>query len=167
MSLRLWQARRSSFGATSTSRRRSRAAWEAAAATAPRLSGPQTNCVVRVCVCVCVCVCVRARARAHAGMTACISGHVHSLQHWPTLCGLRQPSICACRAHACAHTHTHAHTHTGQPATEEELIEWGGELGSDVSFFLSRGTAYCTGRGEIIQHLPALPTPPGSFWVQI
>ena len=54
-------------------------------------------------------------------------------------------------AHARAHTHTLTHTHTGQPATEEELIEWGGKLGSDVSFFLSRGTAYCTGRGEIIE----------------
>lgn len=30
------------------------------------------------------------------------------------------------------------------------MIEWSGELGSDITFFLSRGTAYCTGRGEIM-----------------
>lgn len=36
----------------------------------------------------------------------------------------------------------------GYPATQEQLIEWGAELGSDISFFFSRGTAYCTGRGE-------------------
>lgn len=53
----------------------------------------------------------------------------------------------------------------GAPATEAQLIEWGAELGSDVSFFLSKGTAYCTGRGEIIQNLPALATPPGSMWL--
>ncbi|KAL9190869.1 hypothetical protein ACHAXT_000575 [Thalassiosira profunda] len=35
----------------------------------------------------------------------------------------------------------------GRPATLEQLIEWSGELGSDITFFLSRGTAYCTGRG--------------------
>jgi 4-diphosphocytidyl-2-C-methyl-D-erythritol kinase len=30
------------------------------------------------------------------------------------------------------------------------MVEWSGELGSDITFFLSRGTAYCTGRGEIM-----------------
>lgn len=30
------------------------------------------------------------------------------------------------------------------------MIEWSGDLGSDITFFLSRGTAYCTGRGEIM-----------------
>jgi len=53
----------------------------------------------------------------------------------------------------------------GSPATDAQLIEWGGELGSDVSFFLSCGTAYCTGRGEVIENLPPLQTPKGSFWV--
>jgi hypothetical protein len=33
----------------------------------------------------------------------------------------------------------------GEPASDAQLIEWGAELGSDVSFFLSLGTAYCTG----------------------
>ena len=38
----------------------------------------------------------------------------------------------------------------GRPASHEELVEWSGELGSDITFFLSHGTAYCTGRGEIM-----------------
>ncbi len=42
------------------------------------------------------------------------------------------------------------------PATLDQLIEWGGTLGSDVPFFLSRGTAYCTGRGEKVRPLPPL-----------
>ena len=29
-------------------------------------------------------------------------------------------------------------------------MEWSGDLGSDITFFLSEGTAYCTGRGEIM-----------------
>eukprot|EP00529_Nitzschia_sp_RCC80_P020506 CAMPEP_0113484750 /NCGR_PEP_ID=MMETSP0014_2-20120614/24128_1 /TAXON_ID=2857 /ORGANISM="Nitzschia sp." /LENGTH=404 /DNA_ID=CAMNT_0000378373 /DNA_START=40 /DNA_END=1251 /DNA_ORIENTATION=+ /assembly_acc=CAM_ASM_000159 len=38
----------------------------------------------------------------------------------------------------------------GRPASLEQMIEWSGELGSDITFFLSQGTAYCTGRGEIM-----------------
>jgi 4-diphosphocytidyl-2-C-methyl-D-erythritol kinase len=38
----------------------------------------------------------------------------------------------------------------GKPATLNEMVEWSAELGSDITFFLSRGTAYCTGRGEIM-----------------
>lgn len=45
----------------------------------------------------------------------------------------------------------------GQPATQEELITWSGEIGSDITFFLSTGTAFCTGRGEIMQELESLP----------
>lgn len=45
----------------------------------------------------------------------------------------------------------------GVPATDSELAQWGAEIGSDISFFLSRGTAYCTGRGEIIRELSPLP----------
>lgn len=38
------------------------------------------------------------------------------------------------------------------------MVEWSGELGSDITFFLSRGTAYCTGRGEIMTSIdPPLP----------
>lgn len=42
----------------------------------------------------------------------------------------------------------------GKVASYEKLCEWGSEIGSDVSFFFSTGTAYCTGRGEKIQILP-------------
>lgn len=39
------------------------------------------------------------------------------------------------------------------------MVEWSGELGSDITFFLSRGTAYCTGRGEIMSSIdPPLPS---------
>ncbi|XP_077218426.1 4-(cytidine 5'-phospho)-2-C-methyl-D-erithritol kinase [Tasmannia lanceolata] len=39
-------------------------------------------------------------------------------------------------------------------ATEEELQEWSGEIGSDIPFFFSHGSAYCTGRGEVVQDIP-------------
>lgn len=35
----------------------------------------------------------------------------------------------------------------------EDLIEWSGEIGSDITFFLSEGTAFCTGRGEKIEKI--------------
>ena len=39
------------------------------------------------------------------------------------------------------------------------MVEWSAELGSDITFFLSRGTAYCTGRGEIMDPIdPPLPS---------
>lgn len=38
----------------------------------------------------------------------------------------------------------------GQPASLAELIELGALIGSDVPFFFSDGTAYCTGRGEVL-----------------
>jgi len=44
----------------------------------------------------------------------------------------------------------------GHPVNEKQLAEWGSEIGSDVSFFLSLGTSYCTGRGEILEEVPAL-----------
>jgi len=34
-------------------------------------------------------------------------------------------------------------------ASEKDLQEWSGEIGSDIPFFFSRGAAYCTGRGEV------------------
>lgn len=45
---------------------------------------------------------------------------------------------------------------SGRPCTLEELAEFGAEFGSDISFFLSNGTAYCTGRGEKLEELPRL-----------
>jgi 4-diphosphocytidyl-2-C-methyl-D-erythritol kinase len=39
------------------------------------------------------------------------------------------------------------------------MVEWSGDLGSDITFFLSRGTAYCTGRGEVMDSIdPPLPS---------
>ena len=40
---------------------------------------------------------------------------------------------------------------SGRPATSEELMEMAAELGSDVPFFFSTGSAYCTGRGERVE----------------
>jgi 4-diphosphocytidyl-2-C-methyl-D-erythritol kinase len=41
--------------------------------------------------------------------------------------------------------------------SEEELCRWASEFSSDAPFFFSEGTAYCSGRGEILEHLPSLP----------
>eukprot|EP00607_Mallomonas_marina_P006072 CAMPEP_0182430066 /NCGR_PEP_ID=MMETSP1167-20130531/36488_1 /TAXON_ID=2988 /ORGANISM="Mallomonas Sp, Strain CCMP3275" /LENGTH=268 /DNA_ID=CAMNT_0024614677 /DNA_START=290 /DNA_END=1092 /DNA_ORIENTATION=- len=43
------------------------------------------------------------------------------------------------------------------PATIKELEQWSGDIGSDITFFFSSGTAYCTGRGELVTSLPPLP----------
>ena len=46
----------------------------------------------------------------------------------------------------------------GRPAAAEELLEWSGDIGSDISVFFSKGAAYCTGRGEIVEDVaPPLP----------
>lgn len=46
---------------------------------------------------------------------------------------------------------------SGADISNETLCDWGAELGSDVPFFLaSHGTAYCTGRGEIVRDLPEI-----------
>jgi 4-diphosphocytidyl-2-C-methyl-D-erythritol kinase len=42
----------------------------------------------------------------------------------------------------------------GCPASAQELEVWSAEIGSDITFFLSRGTCYCTGRGEILDPQP-------------
>jgi 4-diphosphocytidyl-2-C-methyl-D-erythritol kinase len=44
----------------------------------------------------------------------------------------------------------------GWPATLQQLQEWSSEIGSDVPFFFSQGSAYCTGRGEKVFNLPPL-----------
>lgn len=38
------------------------------------------------------------------------------------------------------------------------LASWSAEIGSDIPFFFSHGTALCLGRGEIVRNLPALPS---------
>lgn len=47
---------------------------------------------------------------------------------------------------------------SGRPLTGKDLLSLGAQIGSDVPFFLSSGTAYCTGRGEILEPfaLPAI-----------
>lgn len=52
---------------------------------------------------------------------------------------------------------------TGALVSQEQLMEWGASLGSDVPFFFSEGTAYCRGRGEQLDNLP--PLPKCSLWV--
>jgi 4-diphosphocytidyl-2-C-methyl-D-erythritol kinase len=47
----------------------------------------------------------------------------------------------------------------GLDYSEGDLLEWSGDIGSDISFFFSSGTAYCTGRGEIVRDMPALLDP--------
>jgi 4-diphosphocytidyl-2-C-methyl-D-erythritol kinase len=44
----------------------------------------------------------------------------------------------------------------GTRVSDTELRLWSSEIGSDVAFFFSLGSAYCTGRGEIVQDLPPL-----------
>lgn len=46
--------------------------------------------------------------------------------------------------------------------SDEELKVWGSFIGSDVSFFFSKGRAYCTGRGEQVLDLPSKK---GSLWL--
>lgn len=46
----------------------------------------------------------------------------------------------------------------GSPASNAQLLEWSGEIGSDISVFFSRGPAYCTGRGEVVEEV-APPVP--------
>lgn len=45
--------------------------------------------------------------------------------------------------------------------SREKLLELGGQLGSDVNFFLGpTGTALCCGRGEVIQPVPSIANRP-------
>ena len=50
-----------------------------------------------------------------------------------------------------------------RPCDEKLLMQWGAELGSDVPFFFSSGTAYVTGRGEAISNIKNSPVL--SFWI--
>jgi len=51
----------------------------------------------------------------------------------------------------------------GSPASAADLLGWADDpiIGSDATFFLSEGTAYCTGRGEVVTPVPPLPVPAG------
>lgn len=55
---------------------------------------------------------------------------------------------------------------SGSPVSSHDLALWGRELGSDVSFFFSRGSAYCTGRGEKFDSLKDFFLPiAGKLWI--
>ncbi|MBM3207777.1 MAG: 4-(cytidine 5'-diphospho)-2-C-methyl-D-erythritol kinase, partial [Chlamydiae bacterium] len=43
--------------------------------------------------------------------------------------------------------------------SSDKLALWSAELGSDVPFFFSSGSSYCTGRGEILQDIDQLKLP--------
>lgn len=49
---------------------------------------------------------------------------------------------------------------TGGFLSIDSLKEWSVEIGSDVPFFFSEGTAYCTGRGENVLPLCSLKSSP-------
>jgi len=53
----------------------------------------------------------------------------------------------------------------GRPASQGQLAQMGADLGSDVPFFFSNGTAYCTGRGEILEPYE-LPSPLRGWFVK-
>lgn len=46
---------------------------------------------------------------------------------------------------------------TKDSVSVDDLQKWSAEIGSDVPFFFSSGTAYCTGRGEQVRSLDPLP----------
>ena len=50
-----------------------------------------------------------------------------------------------------------------QNIPETTLQEWSAEIGSDIPFFFAHGTAYCTGRGEVVERLPAIQD--AQLWV--
>lgn len=45
---------------------------------------------------------------------------------------------------------------TGSRLTDEELAEVGAQFGSDISFFFTNGSAYCTGRGDRMMEIERL-----------
>lgn len=54
----------------------------------------------------------------------------------------------------------------GHPASVDQLAHWSSEIGSDIPFFFSEGSAYCSGRGERVRALPALSNHSQKlFWI--
>lgn len=78
--------------------------------------------------------------------------HIHIEKRIPMQAGLGGGSSNA------AATLKALNTLTGHPASTQELIQMSAAIGSDVPFFFSTGTAYCTGRGEILEPF-TLPSP--------
>ncbi len=86
-----------------------------------------------------------------------IHAHFHLLKRIPIQAGLGGGSSNA------ATTLWALNTLAGSPASLSELKLWSAEIGSDVSFFFSNGTAYCEGRGEILSNLAPLSIQKG--WI--
>lgn len=75
---------------------------------------------------------------------------IHLEKHIPTQAGLGGGSSNA------ATTLWAFNELSGKKIDIKQLMEWGAEIGSDVPFFLSQGTAHCTGRGEHVKNLASL-----------
>jgi 4-diphosphocytidyl-2-C-methyl-D-erythritol kinase len=82
---------------------------------------------------------------------------IHLIKRIPTQAGLGGGSSNA------ATTLWACHQLTKISISLNTLKQWGAEIGSDIPFFFSQGTAYCTGRGESVYHLPALAMRP--VWI--
>ncbi len=52
---------------------------------------------------------------------------------------------------------------SNNPVSNEELATWVSEFSSDAPFFFSEGTAYCSGRGEILEKIE--PLAKTSLWI--
>ncbi len=76
---------------------------------------------------------------------SCPSVHIHLEKRIPQQAGLGGGSSNA------ATTLYALNQFAGSPATDAQLISLASQIGSDVPFFFSSGTAYCTGRGEIMK----------------
>jgi len=77
---------------------------------------------------------------------------IHLDKHIPTQAGLGGGSSnAATTLFALNALHNH-------PVSEQQLQIWSAEIGSDIPFFFSQGTAYCTGRGEKVRNMPPPPT---------
>ncbi len=82
---------------------------------------------------------------------------IHLNKHIPTQAGLGGGSSNA------ATTLWAFNELTGKGISLDELKAWSSEIGSDIPFFFSQGTAHCTGRGEKVLALPNLPS--RSCWI--
>jgi 4-diphosphocytidyl-2-C-methyl-D-erythritol kinase len=88
--------------------------------------------------------------------SACIKGvKINLTKRIPLLSGLAGDSSCA------AATLKGLNNFWGLGYTNGQLADFAAKLGSDITFFLSGGTALMQGRGEIVSPLPSLPV----MWV--
>ncbi len=92
--------------------------------------------------------------RAEFGGRSC---HIHLEKKIPMQAGLGGGSSNA------ATTLWALNEQNGRPATALQLLEMAAQIGSDVPFFFSSGTAYCTGRGEKLE--PYSLSAPLSGWI--